>query len=69
MQEIVSKLRHYLKVAMLFTLNLGRSYFLRLMMDLDLVLCIGFYLEYKDLFLCLISSQRPNDQQIERRDI
>ena len=38
--------------------------------DLDVLLCTGFNSEHADLFLCLILTQRPvNDQKIERSNM
>ena len=55
------------EVALLFNLNLSRLPFLRQVVDLDLLLCIGFNLEHVVLFLCHSSTQRPmNDWKIER---
>ena len=58
------------KVTMLFNSNLSRlPFLLRQVIDLDLLLCTGFYLEHAVLFLCHIFTQRPmNDRKIERSD-
>ena len=38
-------------------------------MDLDLLLCAGFYLEHAVLFLCHVFTQRlMDDRKIERSD-
>ena len=51
---------------MLFNLNLSRCSVFWQVVNLDLVLCTGFYSEYAVLFLCHISNQRPmKDQKIE----
>ena len=54
------------EVDVLFDLNLSRRRFLGQVVDLDLLLCTGFYLEPAVLFLCHISTQGPmNDRKIE----
>ena len=58
------------EVAVLFDLNLSRRPVLRQVIDLDLLLCTGFYSEDAVLFLChMFTTQRPmTDQKIERSD-
>ena len=55
------------EVAGLFNSNLIRHPFLWQVVDLDLLLCTGFYLEHAVLFVCHISTQRPmTNRKIER---
>ena len=57
------------EVAVLFDSNLSRRSFLGQVVDLDLLLCAGFYLEHAILFLSHIFTQRPmTDRKIERRN-
>ena len=56
--------------AVLFNSNLSRLPFLGQVVDLDLLLCTGFYSEHAVLFLCHSFTQRPtNDRKIERSDV
>ena len=51
----------------LFNWNLSRHSFLGQVIDLDLLFCTRFNMKHVDLFLCLILTQGPtNDQKIER---
>ena len=52
---------HPSEVALLLNSNLSRLPFLRLVVDLDLLLCTGFYSEYVALFLCHIFYSETND--------
>ena len=57
------------EVAVLFKSNLSRRPFLRQVVDLDLLLWTGFYLEHAVLFLCHFLTQRPmTDRKVERID-
>ena len=47
------------EVAVLFNLNLSRRPFLRQVVNLDLLLCTGFYSELPALFLSHFSTQEP----------
>ena len=51
---------------MLIDLNLSRRPFLGQVVDLDLLLCTGFYLEHAVLFLCHVFTQGlMNDHKIK----
>ena len=54
------------EVAVLFDSNLSRRPFLGQVVDLDLLLCTGFYLEHAVLFLCHIFTRRPMQDWAER---
>ena len=57
------------EVAMLFDSNLSRCPFLRQVVDLDLLLCIGFDSKHAALFQCHMFTQRPTtDRKIEQSD-